>query len=125
MNRLSSHLDPTEPLPSSSRQRATAVWFHLGGLVLTAVATAVAFYASIAVAFGTSTCPTISTADHTADLRLGLAVVGGVLALVPLGWAWHASRRGFGSAFWLLLSSLVAFATILVVANAQASEWCF
>jgi hypothetical protein len=115
--------DRTDRPSSSTLQR---VVFHGSGVLAFALATAVALAAAFFVAFGTSTCNDDDVSDELRQLRIGLLVVGTVLALVPAGWSYLASRLRLAWWPWLALSATVLVATLgLVASTNQVSTFCF
>jgi hypothetical protein len=110
---------------TAAPSRSSAVAFHLGGAVLSAVATAAAAFAGFLVSFGTSTCNDPDVSDELRALRLGLAVVTVVWALVPAGWAALARRSRFAWVPWAALAGVVVVVGLAAVSVAEVGTFCF
>jgi len=116
----------TDPATGRSPSTLQRVLFHGAGVVTLALASAAAAVAAIVVSFGTSTCNDDDISDELGQLRLGLFVVGTVLALVPTGWSYLASRLRLAWWPWLAVGATVMLGTIAVVASMHdVGTFCF
>jgi hypothetical protein len=118
---------PTVPSRSAPRRWWAPVLFHGIGLIGTAAVGSAVVMALGVLAFVTSSCdPSHAEAGKLIQLRLGVVVLGLVLAAVPGLWVLLAWALRFAWMPWVVLAGVALGASLLMaVTTTQVGRWCF
>jgi hypothetical protein len=118
---------PTVPSRSAPRRWWSPVLFHGIGVIATVAAGIAVVMALTLLAFVTSSCdPDHAEAGKLIQLRLGVVVLGLVLAAVPGLWVLLARALRFAWMPWTVLTGVALGVSLLMaVTTTQVGQWCF
>jgi hypothetical protein len=123
------HLPPPPPptLRPAPRRWWAPVLFHGIGLIGTVVAGVAVVMAVALLAFVTSSCdPAHAQTGQLMQLRLGVVVLGVVLAAVPALWVLLAWGLRFAWMPWAVLAGgAIGVSLLTAVTTTHVGQWCF